>query len=322
MEDNNTEKAIWIIWEKQQRGRALSTYFEIPYIELLFKKKGLQRYVLSVYHTIKILFSCKPNVLIVTNPSIILNTLAQLFRPIIGYKLIVDFHNAGLFPKEGKNYLLQKFANFLVSNADYSIVTNRKLANYVESIKGKPVVLPDALPNMSAQSTRPMTNPSFFNVMLVRGGGKDEPYAIINELIDELKNTNIKLYITGKNNAEIKPNENVVLTGFLLDEDYNKLMNDIDAVIVLSDRHDNLMCGAYEAVSLEKPLIASDTEVIRWYFNKGTVYTKNSARNIYESIRKIESSFEFYTREIKILKGELSEEWPNFASNLIRKINE
>lgn len=321
---NNTELTsthiIWIIWEKQQRGRALSAYFKIPYIELVFKKKGIQRYLSSIYHTITIISKVKPKVVMVTNPSIILNSLALLLRPIFGFRLIVDFHNAGLFPLEGNRKLIQRYANWLVRKADFSIVTNMKLASYVKELKGKPIVLPDALPSMKHKSSISFTDKTFFNVILVRGGGRDEPNDLINELIHQLQGSNIKLFITGRQNNAIIKNENTVMTGFLNDEDYNKLMSDVDVVLVLSNRSDNLMCGAYEAVSLERPLIASDSEVIRWYFNRGTIFTSNSASDIIEGIRTIEAQKIWYNNEITLLKQEISYNWPKFANELKRQL--
>jgi hypothetical protein len=314
----------WIIWEKQQRGRSLSKALDIPYFEILSKYKGLFRYFDSIVRTLLVIMRMKPKVLIVTNPSIILNSFALFLKLFFRYSLIVDFHNAGLFPSEGKSYLLQKFANYLVRNADIALITNFELEKYVKNIGGSPIVIPDPLPNLQVDKkvANSYTTPEFFNILLIRGGGKDEPIDIINDLIEEIsKKTYFKLFITGKDKGQFYTSNNVVKTGYLNEAQYNTLFSEIDVAIVLSDRKDNLMCGAYEAVSLEKPFIASDSKVIRWYFKKGVYYSSNNANDLFKGIEKIREDYNLFSKEISELKMIISNQWPLYGSKLLDDIN-
>jgi hypothetical protein len=49
------------------------------------------------------------------------------------------------------------------------------------------------------------------------------------------------------------------------------MMRSVDATIVLSERENCLLCGAYETVASEKPMILSNKEALRNYFDKGAI---------------------------------------------------
>ena len=71
---------------------------------------------------------------------------------------------------------------------------------------------------------------------------------------------------------------NVHFTGFLADEDYWQLLRSADAIIDLTSKADCLVCGAYEALALGKPMLLSDNTASRELFGEGAVLTDNSTR--------------------------------------------
>lgn len=87
------------------------------------------------------------------------------------------------------------------------------------------------------------------------------------------------------------------------------LLSSCDPVMDLTLMEDCLVCGAYEAVSVGKPLILSDTSALRRHFRKGAVYTLNMAGAIAEAINQVIVYRDRLVREVNSLKDELEPEW-------------
>jgi glycosyltransferase involved in cell wall biosynthesis len=103
--------------------------------------------------------------------------------------------------------------------------------------------------------------------------------------------------------------ENVVFTGFLPERDYQSLLGASDAIIALTRDEHLLLCGAYEAVSLAKPLILSDTECVRDYFRDGPVYTRNSGGDLAKAMRWAIGNRRALLLKSQLLRKRLQVEW-------------
>ena len=86
-------------------------------------------------------------------------------------------------------------------------------------------------------------------------------------------------------------------------------MSSMDAVMVLTKRSKTLLCGCYEALMLEKPIITSNFEVLQDAFNKGTIFVDNSVPQIVNAIKKVQSNYWKLKEEITYLKEEKNNEW-------------
>lgn len=70
--------------------------------------------------------------------------------------------------------------------------------------------------------------------------------------------------------------QNVVFSGFLPRPLFLTLMERCDVVLTLTKRPDSLFWAIRECLALEKPFVATGTEVNRHYFGKYGVFTDNS----------------------------------------------
>src|SRR5690606_30784087 len=95
----------------------------------------LVRYYRSAWVTLGWLFRWHGRTVVVQSPSIVLVAQALLLRPLLRYRLIVDAHNAGVLPEYG-SVLLNKLIRWSLVQADYVIVTNTGLADYVVALGG------------------------------------------------------------------------------------------------------------------------------------------------------------------------------------------
>lgn len=302
---------LWLTWEIQRRNRTLSKKLDATLYELISKKKGLARYAELIVKSYQVLIKEKPQLLFVQNPSLILALWAAFNRPFFCYRLIVDAHNAGLYPAEGRSALLNFAASLVLRFADLTIVTNAPLALVVINKKGRPFVLPDPLPDL------PMLNPSGYGkktkivLTYVCTWADDEPTRDVIDAASEFTNE-LTLNITGRPPSWVKETpvpDNVVLTGFLSEADYLDLLQSSDALIVLTTRENCLNCGAYEGVALEKPLILSDTQVIRAYFNTGVVYSQAHKQAIVSAIRALLADLVGKQQQVSTLKVKLGADW-------------
>jgi glycosyltransferase involved in cell wall biosynthesis len=81
-----------------------------------------------------------------------------------------------------------------------------------------------------------------------------------------------------------------------------------------------MLCGCYEAVSAEKPLITSDKAVLREYF-KGAFFVQNNSTSIAEGIKTILNDFDSYQKEISILREILMSSWEKNYTDLEKKLS-
>lgn len=314
-------KCIWVTWERQRRNIGISSALGWKLYEIICNKQKIVRYTYSLYKTVTILIHEKPDYVAAQNPSIVLALTVVLLKYLFGYKSIIDAHNAGLFPCENKNIILNTLSKIIQSLSDWTIVTNDALAGVVDKNNGKAIVLPDKLPDPPDCSSI-IELQGAKNIAFICTFSSDEPY---NEVIEAAKliPDDICIYITGKYTGKANPDDmpsNVKLLGFIPDDTYWNLISAVDGIIVLTTREDCLVCGGYEAVSLGKPMILSGTYAIMKYFHSGCVYTKPHAEDIRGAILLLIEKQVELSAEVICLEAQLRCEWEDSFTTLLKEI--
>jgi glycosyltransferase involved in cell wall biosynthesis len=307
------EKRVWITWETQRRSIELARKFGCELF--VIESKGVLRYPKCIVRTLSVLRSTKPNILFVQNPSMILATVASLYKLIKQVPVVIDRHTTFRLNKKNgitpRVILFKLLHRFTVRLADLTIVTNDFLANIVGRLKGRPFVLPDMLPKLRQTGTVPLKGRH--NILLISSFGKDEP---IKEVIEAMKLVNQEdtyLYITGNYRKldestykEAPPN--VVFTGFLEEREFINILFSVDAIMVLTTSDYTMLCGCYEAVSAGKPLITSNKDVLRDYF-KEAIFVDNGPKDICNAIREIIRNVDLYNDRMSSMRERLVSEW-------------
>ncbi len=260
----------------------------------------------------------KPDFLFVQNPSAILTLLAIFLNPFFRYKLIVDAHNAGVYPFDPEHEKFGFLFSFMHRNAAITIVTNSFLADIVEHNGGKATILPDPLPQMVngeiVAGKKKECCRDVFIVTFVCSYAIDEPYLEVFKA-SALLPSNIKIYATG-NERNLEMNErrfaqkcNIVFTGFLDEEAYIDQLCNSNCIMVLTHFNDCMVCGAYEGVALKTPLILSDSPVLRNWFERGVVFTENNSIEIANAILFARKDFIKISADVKLLSETLFHRW-------------
>ena len=305
-------KNIWITWEKHRRTEQLASALpKVDLFEFTLDANRLVRYPYLLFKSTLTLIRERPDLVIVQNPSIILAIFVITVGNLMKFHVVVDSHNEGIMPFYSRYNLLLPIYALIQKWAELTIVTNEELAKVVRKNGGTPFVLPDRMPQLY--------NPNFIklkgdrNVVFTCSFAKDEPFLEVIQAA-HLIDPSIYVYITGRyQNAPkgiiSKTASNVIFTGYIPDETYINLLNSCDIVIDLTLMQDCLVCGAYEAVALGKPLILSDTQALRNYFYQGAVYTKNHPDAIAFSIKSAIDNRVKLINEVSMLKNELQYDW-------------
>lgn len=315
--NKNNDNFLWITWEKQRRNRSLSSALSATLIEINVDSSRVIRYLASSYQTIVALRKYRPNVFFVQNPSIVLASLALIYHKLSGTPLVIDAHNAGLFPSSNKHNPLNLIAKIIIRHTPITIVTNNTLCEYVESLGGNPALLPDPLPQLLESNTCKKIEDSSFNVLFICSWAEDEPYMNVINAARKLPD-DVCIYITGnykkKSTLLTELPENIVLTGFISEKEFDSMLHQCDLILDLTTRQDCLVCGAYEAVSAKQPLLLSDTLVLREYFSECAMYTDNGTEDIAKKIQHAKENIRAMKKNAASAKNTIDARWQQMLS--------
>ncbi|MGH9161837.1 MAG: glycosyltransferase [Vicinamibacteraceae bacterium] len=311
-------KALWMTWEHHRRTREIASSLTIPLLELVSTHRGLRRYILLLVRTTACLVRQRPTHVFVQCPSVVLGFWLTIVKPLLGYRLIADLHNAAVEPlghgADAQRWILRR----LHRNADVSLVTNTPLSSIVQSNGGRPFVLPDRIPTMGPPLRSPLTTSGHL-VVFVCSFAPDEPYRDVIQAARLLTDV-AAVHVTGRvpdghTLDDLPPN--VRLTGYLSDTAYEQLLQDADVVVDLTTRENCLVCGAYEAVALRKPLVTSDTSALRGYFRRGTIFTRHDPRSVADAIITALNRRAELGAEMGLLRQELVADWESRRAELL-----
>ncbi len=311
---------IWVTWEEQRRNKELSkalhaAFFELKEIDRIDGK--ITKYSMGIIKTIAIILHQKPKLVFCQNPSIVLSLLMVCLSKVLGFKIVVDAHNAGIYPAEGNSAFLMKITRFIQKHSSLVLVSNEGLQHHVEKNGGRAFVLQDKIPTILSKKTVRLAGR--VNFLFICSYAVDEPYELVFEAAHNLPK-DIAIYVTGayekKGLDQERLPDQVHLTGFISNAEFEELLCSVDATIDLTDREDCLVCGAYESVAVEKPMILSNTSALRSYFMKGAIYTDHTVAAISSSILKMERDMVLYKNQVIGMKKHRTESWKIQAERL------
>jgi len=315
--DSRDNKLLFIVWSpfsgrSEELARKLnSRIFLIHYFKFKVPIYSFPKYILQFFSTLKILVKERPKIIFVETPPIFAVLTVYLYAHVFASKYFIDAHS-GLFVSWKWKWLnpLQKI---LSRKALVTIVTNKNMAKTVEGWGAKAYVIPVTLPTFdNVNKIDSLLAKKKKSIVVINTFADDEPIEDVIKASFQIKN--IEIYITGDISKAPKSlinnkSNNVIFTGFLPKDKYLETIEKAWAVMVLTTRQNTMQMGAYEAVTLEKPIIISNSELLINTFNKGCVYVENNSDGIVKGITEMFENYIKYSNEIKNLKIELSKEF-------------
>lgn len=310
-------KNLWVTWEDHRRSRELAAAFNCDYVCFASRRNRFLRYIFLSFKTITFINKFKPSVVFCQNPSIVLAFLLCTAKFFFRYQLIVDRHSSFKFSTRGSWHpmwlIFHKISDFSLKNADITIVTNKYLQDFVQAKGGRAFVLPDKIPQLYPSIDKAEDEKK--TITFVSTFSDDEPIFEVVKAASLLSGEYL-IYITGSHKRfdrfdELKAvlPDNVILTGFLPEKDYQNRLAASDAIMVITTLEYTLTCGAYEAVSLGKPMILGNTKTIMEFFNKGAVYTSIYPVEMADQITKLFADIDSFNQQVLVLKEEMRLSW-------------
>lgn len=313
------DKVLWVAWagDGSIRSRVLARELRAQFqnFALFYGKKHFAalRYLSASIGTLLSFLAKRPRVVVVQCPSVALAFLASMAKPVFGFSLVVDLHS---LPIDEPGKISSKILFFALSRSDAVLVTNepyRDLLLKTSGISTKVLILPDKIPEFEYPHGLVVTQGKY-NVLYTGGFSELDPGY---EVVDAFRFLSMDywLYITGKNDLDQRQlPDNCTLLGFVSDETYQNYLRTVDVVVVLTNNQHSLVCGGYESIAAGKPLVLSDTAVLRSYFGGGgVIFAANDSESlaiaIETAVRMKDQLGEEMRQEVKVKIAAWQENW-------------
>jgi len=317
-------KIVFIAWApKSRRSESFSKELraKLYLVHYKFRQKIYApfKYLLLSIRSFLILLKERPDVTFAQNPPLFCPLVCLIFAKFFRKKLIVDAHTGVWWGFWKKMWVLNEW---IMKNAFLTIVTNEYLKDQLSSYGIKSFVLEDKLPEFPLGEKLKLRDG--FNVSVINTFSRDEPIEEVLKAARHLPTVNF--YVTGNVSyadskfIRNKP-ENVLYTDFLPEKEYLGLLRASDCIMVLTTRDHTMLSGAYEAVSVRKPLITSNWPVLKNYFSKGAVYVNNTSADIAKAVEYVVENQRRMEKEIRELERNIEEEWRKKFGKLVEKIS-
>jgi glycosyltransferase involved in cell wall biosynthesis len=115
---------------------------------------------------------------------------------------------------------------------------------------------------------------------------------------------------------------NVKFLGFLAESDYWERMRNAHAVLDFTLLDDCLVCGAYEAVAVGRPMLLSDTRALKDYFRMGALYSAADPGAIATAVRQLRAEYPQLCAQIGSLRSLLQTEWAAQAAAVVAQLSD
>lgn len=307
-------RKIWLTWETQRRNDELARAFgaELSVIDHSVRRPVV-RYLLSAWQTVGVIRRARPALVVAQCPSLLLVGLVALLRLISRFTFVIDAHNAFFEYAKSPRPAVRALLRFAAHRSDFIIVSNSALVPPAEQLGATPLVLPDKLPQFAARPAPEFTHDLPPPVItLISSFAKDEPLA---DFLTAFSEHDIPgtLLVTGRKERAGKllrfESKRIRFTGFLSHENYEALLLHSDLLVDLTRREDCLLCGAYEAVAAQVPILLSDSPALRSTFRRGALFSANTPRAFQQELTRYLSNPEHYKREIREFRIEYEKQW-------------
>ena len=304
--------AMWISWNDHRRTAGLCEAWDIPLHVVRFPGSRPRRWLAQSLATLRLLAREKPDVLFVQNPSLVLTVLAILARGRFAYYLVVDAHNEGVRPFDRPYAPVRWLTRRLLGSADTTIVTNAALAEDVTAAGGRPLVLADSLPVPPELPAKRAPERDPADVAVIATFRRDEPIA---EIIEAAAAMPAVRFAFSGDASRFRPKAgtalptNVRLTGYLPEAAYWRLLAQASVVCDLTLKPDCLVCGAYEALALGKPMVLSDNDPTRALFGPAAVLTGDRPEQIGQALERALARRDELAARARQLRDTFRERW-------------
>src|SRR5262245_23316277 len=287
-------KSIYVAWiNYQRRAESMQEYFGYDLFYLSSRHHApiskLVSYLLRAKTTVQIVLRERPDVVWLQLPPTFLMHLIVLLRLIMRrkMKIVADCHNAALRPPWNGVPLSSRLLNHsnlvLVHNEDV-VQTAHGLGVSERRVR----VLGDCVPTLPASEDE-TDHKSKPVIVMPCSFHADEPIEVVLQAARQFDSATF--VITGdhlkiRNRALVdQVTDNVVFPGFLPLVEFDRLLLRASAVLCLTTQEGIQLSAVSEAIAAGKPMVISDTRLLRSLFGYAGIFVDNSVGSVLQGCR-------------------------------------
>jgi exopolysaccharide biosynthesis WecB/TagA/CpsF family protein len=279
----------WIKEHGRSRDLASALGIDAEFIavgRLRHKPSAPFRYAAQAALTLVALVRRRPRALVVMAPPLPLALLALAYAAATGAALILDAHTGAVVDEVSGRRLKRSFVR-VAQRARLTVVTNEPLAALLRAEGVATLVVHDLLASSDGPARRPDAPPPRPLVVMPAAWAADEPMHVVVEAARALPECDV--VITGHPGAQwatMQPPPNLRTSGHLPLAQYDALLRSADVVLALTTAANTMQRAGYEALIRCVPLVASESEVLRQYFEDAIVSTALEPDAVSTAIRE------------------------------------
>lgn len=323
----HANKRIFLVWKPsctRSQNQARNFGAEVIHISKFRGRSGLAflaaRYFVSFFETLRVLRARRPDVIFTINQPPPLILAVYLYTRLFGGIYLLDSHSAPF--NDRKWAWARPLYRWIATRAFLNINTDPAHKAVVEQWGGRSVIMSD-IPIVHDHDY-PRATLGASSIVVVASFMFDEPTA---EIWAAARLTpEVDYHVTG--NPEKVPIAlrdtqpgNVHFTGFVPTEEYFGLLSAATAVMVLTTRDNTMQCGAYEALSLEQPIITSDWKILHDSFGEAAVYVDNTPAGIAAGVRQVLADLQGFKDSAREQRRRRSETYFASRDEILRQIS-
>jgi glycosyltransferase involved in cell wall biosynthesis len=254
------------------------------------------RYAVQAVRTVRYLRRHRPGVVLAMAPPMALPVLCRLVHHGV---LVLDAHTGAVLRGDRVRPSFVRLAR----RCDVVLVASEALRDRLERETGIPALaVHDPVTPGSVSSPRLQETAGRHRTVVFPAGWRaDEPMDAVLDAARRLGD-GVAIVITGSAPDGLTVPGNVRLSGFLAEEDYDELVRTADVVLALTTRSQTMQRAGYEALAHGRPLVASDTDVLREFFTAGTVLAQNTGASIAAAVERAIADGERLAEEMRSLR--------------------
>lgn len=271
-----TRPILFISWSvRHGRSRDLATALGAEAVFVGIRRRRRRwltpvRYIGAAAVTVGLLARRRPAAILVMTPPVPLAVLALTYGRLLRVPVALDAHTgAVLAMRSGRP---RRSLPLLARAATTTIVTSSQLADPLRHRRIRTIVLHN--PIETADGADAAVAPDDFVVVAPLSWAADEPFDQIVHAAAACPD--IRFVATGRPPGFVTARSdlpaNLELVGFLSTADFAALLRGAGVVLALTTRDATMQQAGYEAMAWGRPVIASDTRVLREFFGEAALY--------------------------------------------------
>jgi len=217
------------------------------------------RYIFLVFWTIMIVLKNRPKIIIASTPPPFCPLIILFYTMFCNCKYIVDASHLatmGFWSKIPFSFWVNKK---VMNSGVITLVHNECIKKITDEQGIRSIVLETKIPHLRKKKGELILDK--FSVIVPSSFDSDEPFQEIYKAASDMPEINF--YVTGdfkrmKKKLLKRCPRNVIMTGFISENDFDILLNNVNAVLVLStDDYPVRPRGVSEAIAAQKPIVVS-----------------------------------------------------------------